>query len=233
MVKLIGVVGKAGSGKDSFADILVQEHNYCKIAFADPLKRYCMDLFGFTEEQLWGPSINRSIPDKRYKTYEVQLEPSAGELSHAVADLMTQYLTPREALQKIGTDGVRASYEDAWVDYFLRTVNLLMSSNIYRYKKTIGVYSVIDPSYIELFSGKYPTGIINSDVRFCNEAKKIKQAEGLLVKIIRPGAGLKGNHGQHSSETEQDQIPHSWFNHVIINDTTLDDLKYKIKLILE
>jgi len=64
-MNIVGIIGKAGSGKDTVADML-HELRYDKIAFADPLKRFCMDVFEFTEEQLWGPSEKRSEPDERY-----------------------------------------------------------------------------------------------------------------------------------------------------------------------
>src|SRR5690348_4750212 len=110
MVKIIGIVGKAGSGKDTAADILIKNHNFCKIAFADPLKRFCKELFDFSEDQLWGSSDKRSVPDERYLR-----QTDDGE----------KYLTPRFALQRIGTEGVRFAYKDAWVDYTIRKINQL------------------------------------------------------------------------------------------------------------
>ena len=54
-MKIFALMGKAGSGKDTVADIF-NSYNYQKIAFADPLKRYVMDAFDLTYDQLWGPS---------------------------------------------------------------------------------------------------------------------------------------------------------------------------------
>ena len=42
---LIGVCGKAGSGKDTIADYLVKKYNFKKIALADPIKRMVEDVF--------------------------------------------------------------------------------------------------------------------------------------------------------------------------------------------
>lgn len=63
---IIGIAGRAGSGKDTVADLLVRDHRFVKIAFADPLKRICKKVFDFTDEQFWGPSSARNGPDKRY-----------------------------------------------------------------------------------------------------------------------------------------------------------------------
>ena len=55
-MKLLGICGKAGSGKDTAAAYLIEKHGFVKLAFADPLKRFAKGVFGFTSEQLWGPS---------------------------------------------------------------------------------------------------------------------------------------------------------------------------------
>lgn len=41
----IALVGNMRSGKDTFADILINESGYTRIAFADELKRICKELF--------------------------------------------------------------------------------------------------------------------------------------------------------------------------------------------
>lgn len=52
--KVIGVCGKKQSGKDTIAEYLVKEHGYVRYAFADPIKKACQEIFGFTDEQSWG-----------------------------------------------------------------------------------------------------------------------------------------------------------------------------------
>ena len=53
---IIGVAGLAGSGKNAVAEILVKKYGFAMVSFADPLKRYAMEIYDFTEEQLWGKS---------------------------------------------------------------------------------------------------------------------------------------------------------------------------------
>lgn len=48
---LIGLTGRAGSGKDTVADYLVQRHGFTKLSFAAPLKAGLNAMFGFTPEQ--------------------------------------------------------------------------------------------------------------------------------------------------------------------------------------
>jgi len=44
-MKIIAISGLAGSGKDTAADFLVKNHGFCKISFADEMKRIVMRLY--------------------------------------------------------------------------------------------------------------------------------------------------------------------------------------------
>lgn len=63
---LIVLSGEAGAGKDSVADLLADRHGWTKFSLASPMKRFCADMFGFTDEQLYGPSSARNAPDPRW-----------------------------------------------------------------------------------------------------------------------------------------------------------------------
>lgn len=54
MGRLIGIIGKKRAGKDTIGDYLVANHNFTKYSFADPLKRGAMEIFGLTENQVFG-----------------------------------------------------------------------------------------------------------------------------------------------------------------------------------
>ena len=77
--KLIGVSGKKGSGKDTVGAYLVENYGFERMAFADPLKEACCQLFGFDDEQLYGDK--KETPDPRW-----------GDV------------TPRKVLQLVGTE---------------------------------------------------------------------------------------------------------------------------------
>lgn len=64
--KLIVLSGEAGAGKDSVADFLAEKHGWVKFSLSAPMKRFCGDMFGFTDEQLYGPSSARNAPDPRW-----------------------------------------------------------------------------------------------------------------------------------------------------------------------
>jgi hypothetical protein len=87
---IIGLGYKARAGKDTIADYLVKNHRFKKIAFADALKRGCMEIFGLTHEQCYG------------------------DLKEVVDDFWKA--TPRYILQKVGTECLRNGYDpDIWI----------------------------------------------------------------------------------------------------------------------
>lgn len=57
---IIVLSGEAGAGKDSTANVLVSQHGFTLFSLAGPLKRFAQDMFGFTDEQLYGPSHARN-----------------------------------------------------------------------------------------------------------------------------------------------------------------------------
>jgi pyruvate dehydrogenase E1 component alpha subunit len=42
---LVGICGRAGAGKDTIGDYLIQKYNFKKISLADPIKRLVKDVF--------------------------------------------------------------------------------------------------------------------------------------------------------------------------------------------
>lgn len=60
------VSGFAGVGKDEFCKRLVSNHSAFHTGLIDPAKRHVGDVYGFTEDQLFGPSIYRNKGDLRY-----------------------------------------------------------------------------------------------------------------------------------------------------------------------
>jgi hypothetical protein len=67
---MVGVSGFSGSGKDTVANALIEKFQAVRIGLADPAKRHMADLYGFTEEQLFGPSEKRNAGDLRYPKHQ-------------------------------------------------------------------------------------------------------------------------------------------------------------------
>lgn len=202
-MNIVGISGLAGSGKDTAADYLVAHHDFVKVSMADPLKRICRDVFAFTDEQLWGPSEKRNAADKRYLRGR-----------HLDQDEWRDiYLSPRYALQQLGTEWGRDCYENVWVDYAIRVAKALLDPHNpdYRYS-----YSSQNGLRGNENARKYK-GVVIPDVRFKNEIDALKAAGAKLYRITRETAGLEGAAGAHQSEKEQQEVPNSEFNAVISN----------------
>ena len=212
---IIGLCGLAGSGKDTAADFLVERMGFAKISFADPMKRFCREVFAFTDEQLWGPSSARNAPDPRYP-----------RRPYGSPNAPVEHLTPRYALQRLGTEFGRDCYEPIWVDVALRTAKTLEEWGTARYSSRQGLY--FEDSRDSSSWDSEPTGSVIPDVRFRNELDAVRAAGGKVFRIVRPGSGLSGEAALHASEREQAEIPDEDFDEVIQNVGTLDDLRAAI-----
>jgi hypothetical protein len=191
---ILGILGPAASGKDTMADYLVAKYGFVKVGLADPLKRICREVYAFTDEQLWGPSEKRNAPDIRYPI------PTKG------------HLTPRTALQTLGTEWGRHNYENTWVDYGLRIAQQILEGHSYT------AVNGIEMSRIKAALSPKVKGVVFSDLRFKNELKAFK-AKGSVIRLKRDGTGgdVAGGVVGHASEQEQLSIPDQDFDYVLRN----------------
>lgn len=58
---LVGIHGKAESGKDTVGDVLEEEYNFIKASFADNLKVFVMTLFNLSPKQVFTKEGKREI----------------------------------------------------------------------------------------------------------------------------------------------------------------------------
>lgn len=86
-MRIIGITGKAGSGKDTVADWLVRNQGYIKLSWAEPLKA-ALAAMGFPEP------INRSDKEKQIEGFDFSW---------------------RQAAQTLGTEWGRALDPNIWV----------------------------------------------------------------------------------------------------------------------
>jgi hypothetical protein len=240
-IPIVMLSGQAGSGKDTVASFLVKNHGAVAIAQADPMKRLVMELFGFSEEQLWGPSAKRNEPDEaaRERAEEFMRANRWTEVAFSwLIDLFGEVggsnelylwfdacrkdpapLTPRRVLQTLGTEWGRAFSKNMWVDYALRTAGKLLEGGGTWYDRTLGVQTV--PAKVTLAhqeaARRAPGLVAITDGRFRNELLAVRAAGGATVRIVSPGSGLAGSAATHSSEVEQMSVPESWFDVVLEN----------------
>lgn len=93
---IIGLAGFQGVGKSTLASYCVSAYGLKELSFADPLKRIVQDLYGFTDQQMYGPSQYRNAEDWRYPRPD------------------GTHLTPRMALERFGTEAGRYCFRDTW-----------------------------------------------------------------------------------------------------------------------
>jgi len=120
-------------------------------------------------------------------------------------DRINNPMSVRDFLQKLGTEGLRDGlHTNTWV-------NALMAD-----------YKCVP-------ADRAPNGWdcdnwIITDTRFPNEAQAIKDADGIIIRVTRPGIGPVND---HPSETGLNQ----WnFDYEIQNDGTLENLINSVKI---
>lgn len=201
MYKLIGIMGEKGSGKNTLGKILVGLHGFKPMALADPLKDVISMVYCLPRDLMEGDSdVSRN--------WREQPHVALGGKS------------PREAMQKLGTEGFRGFYEETWVNALRRRI-------------------AREPS---------KTNIVITDVRLPNEAQAIKDMGGMLIYIERslplkdrlmsllPGFILKHINRslmsrKHISEAGIRRLK-PMADCIIFNDSTLEDLNKQVDGIL-
>lgn len=209
-ITCIGIDGAAGSGKDTLADYLVECHGYVKIAFADPMKRFCAHVYGWSRDILWGSSHLRDTPDLRYRRHD-----GTGE--------GPEFLTPRYALQQLGTAWGRDCWNPTWLEKLCADVEAL------RRDPWALSYSQFEGLILRADSFRFDGRIVVPDCRHAFElAGLAERYESVIIRVNRDGAGLDGQPGRHSSETERkvisDEEFRTRFGTVLDNNGSLSDL---------
>jgi len=224
---IIGINGKIGSGKDTIGkiaqclinhpkvtnkdllwmienDVVAEEYSKCEIKkFAGKLKQIASLLTGIDIEDFEDQEFKKSHLGSEWGT--VRSNPlNAVPVFEDVQ--FNELMSVREFLQKLGTEAMREGlHTNVWV-------NALFAD-----------YKAIE-RIPEKRMSIMPNWII-TDMRFPNEMEAVELREGVTIKVVRPGTAV----GTHPSETALDD---AYFDHVISNNGTIEDLVEKVKQIL-
>lgn len=167
---IIGLSGRRGSGKDTVASLLMRRYRVERLAFADPLREAARAICGFSEEQCVNPAL-KEVVDPRWG------------------------FSPRQFLQRLGTDVGRAFDENLWVKRWIARANTALATG---------------------------RGVVVTDVRFPNELEAVRSLGGKVYRVERnQGRPDASPVDAHASETALDTAV---FDGVILNNGTLDDL---------
>lgn len=197
---LIVLSGEAGAGKDSLADVLVKDHGFVKFSLSAPLKRFVEDMFGFTKDQLYGPSRMRNTVDKRWalkcltcngtgKVYGTDIEHAPCEGTGRVYPI-----SPRSVLQLLGSEYLRdlihpdcLSFRASW------DLGDMMERNL---------------------------NIVVNDARYQNDRNNLHEWLGAHRVDVRTSSG---------SKTKRKKTKHAWRGHSSETDRPSDDqLEYVV-----
>lgn len=208
-IRIVALDGATGSGKDTTADVLVRDFGFTKVAFADPLKRIVMDVYGWDIATLWGPSHLRNIPDERYRRHN-----GTGE--------GPEFLTPRYAIRELG-EAMKGCWRSTWANRLCNDVRKLLdpgmgwSWNYVQWKGLVREHEL-----------EREHRIVVPDCRFLIERGALLQfgREVTFWRVDRAGAG-EGE--THVSETERLSLRESDFGAVLENNSTVAELESLVR----
>jgi hypothetical protein len=290
---MVCISGYSGSGKDEFARIFADEMQAPKVGLADPAKRHMADLYGFTEDQLFGPSASRNAGDLRYPKpsftssglcissataeeppaelrgelkpgvpyWEMssrKVTPEAHEAVRKLPFVLGQlgdatvyvpeghpsfWLSPRESLQ-LYCELMNTLYRDTWIRKSVHThMRLGGTTEIaghrfmsFTYDRMFGL---MVPSPDKLIPAPEDGGTFfscSADFRHRHEfnlARKMRTDDFIpvMVRVKRPSVPVPPF--DHRSETEQATIPDGFFDFVVDNDKTVEDLHDQAREIIK
>jgi hypothetical protein len=254
--KIIGLLGKAGSGKDVVADFFAAR-GFVKVSFSDPMKRFAADAFYYTSEELWGASPGRNqevtFDDQWWYGVMSRFSTAAQRLINELfaarsvtddgyPDKVSAYLSLhnwlawlREQRLAAGTISPRIVLQTLGTEWGRKLDPLLWARHLHQ----VIVPGLRDGRAYDRECGLFGRqekcpGVIIPDHRFANEVDETNAHDGYMIKIVRPAiAGQEVGLEKHPSEVEQESIPDAAFHHIFIMPEGLDKVAQQFQEMME
>ena len=173
MLPRIGLMGRARTGKDTAAGLLVP-YGYTRLAFAEPLRDLAVEVDPYV-----------GVVDGRAVRY------TEAVMAVGYERAKDDHLELRRVLQRLGTGARHVLGDSVWVDALAALVDAM-------------------PVWAP---------VVVTDVRFPNEAERLRQLGFVMVRLTRTAAPPAG---EHVSETALDRVP---ADVTYANDGTVEDLR--------
>jgi hypothetical protein len=203
--------GVQGSGKSTLGEYLAQHFTFKVDAFANPLKHAAQTIFGFTNEDLYGPSSSRTTQYTAFTNtgwcfacreqciYSTAVDDFDNPwYCGKCGEHYPRHINPRHALKTLGTEWGRQICRDIWIQSMFAN-----NAGVERLAVTDG--------------------------RFINENEACQERSAHRILLTR---GLKDSTDPHPSEAEvrfQAREPKKYFDYVLDNaDLGLDETKARL-----
>jgi hypothetical protein len=220
-MKLIGLAGPAGVGKDTVADYLVTNHGFTKFSFSDPLYEEVAQAFGIDKALLYDREKKEQpmeglnywfCTDKDFQRMMFKLLAADG-----VKYPGDWWPSPRWVLQRWGTDYRRAQDPEYWIKKAVAFVEMWWKREQERQH---------DADYVP--SG----GLVNCSVRFPNERSFVQQYNGEVWHIRREGWDKVMGSDSTKNYVAEAGLPPAPEDKVVFNNGTIEQLHTAASLLL-
>lgn len=180
---IVAFTGKARHGKDTAANILVEEFGFEKVGFADKLKAMAL-------------AINPLIIIPNSQVHYVASDDdkvSVARLSQIIdwcgwEEAKDRYPEVRRFLQALGTEGGRETLGDTvWIDAWQAS----LPTERVKIQDFAGTFNSVRTTF---------ANVATPDCRFPNEAQRVWDLGGVVVEVVRTGYVDRVAGTKHKSE---------------------------------
>lgn len=202
-MQIIGLSGYARSGKDTAAEVLVEQFGFTRVAFADKLREVLYELNPIVD--FLGREV--AVEDGYIDNEILNAAPVTGGI-HPIG--------VKDVINRFGWDGYK---ETKWSKEIRRLLQRLGTE--------AGRQTLWDSIWVDAALTGLPEDakVVVTDCRFVNEAQAIKDRAGIVVRVERAGVGPANNHPSETSLDDWD------FDYTLPNVHDLETFKINVEVL--